>query len=223
MVAPLAEAFDAEPAPSSFAPLVRVAAALRPAQARWAFAGGWALDVHAGAVGRAHEDVDVVVDQRDATALLDVLQRAGAVIAWVLGAPPAAERRPRGLGEVHRGPGHQAEARLAGWRVDVALEPWADDAWHHRRDRSISWPLERAVVRRALPDAPATVVPLLAVAPILLFKATAGEGSGPRPKDDADLARMAPWLSAADRVWLRQSLAALAPGHAWIAPGGPLA
>lgn len=223
MVAPEVVASDAGRGPVGFGPVARVAEVLLPTRARWAFAGGWALDVHAGAVGRAHDDVDVVVDQRNAPVLLDALQHAGAVVAWVLDAAPEAERRPRGFGEVHPGSGHQAEARLDGWRVDVVMEPWTEDTWRHRRDPTVVSPLARAVVRRALPDAPDTVVPLLAVAPVLLFKATAGARSRPRPKDDADLARMAPWLSTTDRAWLRRALAALAPDHPWIARGGPLA
>ncbi|MBW6457493.1 MAG: hypothetical protein K0A98_16545 [Trueperaceae bacterium] len=40
----------------------------------------------------------------------------------------------------------------------------------------------------------AVAVPILAPEAVLLFKATAGGRSAPRPKDDADLARALAWL-----------------------------
>lgn len=207
---------------SGFAPLHPVAALLLGQPARWAFAGGWALDLHLGAVGRPHDDVDVAVVDAEATVLLDALQRAGADVTWAVPASPGApEARPRRLGEAHPGPGHQAHARWAGVLLDVVLEPWTRATWRYRRDPAVTLPLERAVVRRPLPGT-SVEVPVLAAAPVLLFKATTGGRPGPRPKDTDDLARVVAALSPADRGWLRAALAATAPDHPWIAAGGPL-
>ncbi|MFU8888765.1 MAG: hypothetical protein ACNA8N_09220 [Trueperaceae bacterium] len=58
----------------------------------------------------------------------------------------------------------------------------------------------------------AVAVPILAPEAVLLFKATAGGRSAPRPKDDADLARALALLGADARAWLG---AALPAGHPW--------
>ena len=208
-------------APSGSAPLARVAAWLDGAPPRWAFHGGWALDAWAGAPTRPHEDVDVAVDRQAASAVLDRLQGAGVEVAW---AAPEAQRsgapRRRRVGEAPRDDVHQAHARLGDVRVDVVLEPWTDAAWRYRRAPTIELPLERALrsVRVA-----GLELPVLAPAAVLLFKATTVDGTRSRPKDDLDLERVRAKLALEDVAWLRAALEAVAPGHPWYAPGGPLA
>jgi len=54
-------------------------------------------------------------------------------------------------------------------------------------------------------------IPYLAPEIQLLYKA-----KGLRPKDEADFARTLPALSGKSRQWLRESLALVHPGHAWL-------
>jgi hypothetical protein len=93
--------------------------------------------------------------------------------------------------------------------IDVVLEPWTPAAWRYRRDPRVTLPLDRALRSVAVAG---VAVPVLAPAAVLLFKATAGGRSTPRPKDDADLTRALPSLDADARAWLR---AALPAGHPW--------
>jgi GrpB-like predicted nucleotidyltransferase (UPF0157 family) len=204
-----------------FGPLLHVAAWLAGAPRRWAFAGGWALDACAGAPTRDHDDVDVAVDQRAASEVLDRLQASGVEAAWVVAGPAGvAAYRRRALGEAPPEGVQQAHARRGGRWVDVVLEPWSAATWRYRRAPEIELPLARAV-RRV--DAAGVAVPILAPAAVLLFKATTGGRARPRPKDDVDLQRMRSLLTTADVAWLRYALDATVPGHPWCAPGGPLA
>jgi GrpB-like predicted nucleotidyltransferase (UPF0157 family) len=203
-----AEALGHALAHTGFGPVVELARGLADAPARWAVHGGWALDLAAGAPSRHHEDVDVAVDAAGAAALLDALADRGARVAWVIAGEPAAYL-PRRAGEAHPGGGHQAHARWGHRWIDVVLEPWAPDAWRYRRDPRVTLPLDRALRRVAVAG---VTVPVLAPEVVLLFKATAGGRSTPRPKDDADLARALPSLDAAARAWLRAGLPA---GHPW--------
>jgi hypothetical protein len=202
-----------------FAPLHPVAAALggRPG---WAVAGGWALDAWRGRPRRLHDDVDLAIDQGEAVALLDALSAAGAAIAWRLPGRDAGTRHdPHALGGGVPDGAFQAQGHLAGSRLDVVLEPWSAGAWRYRRDPAVVLPIERAVATRSLDGVD---VPVLAPAPVLLLKATAGERRAPRPKDDEDLRDMLPTMRAEDLAWLRDALGRTAPEHPWLAAGGAL-
>ena len=200
---------------TGFGPVVELAGALdsthgfSAAPARWAVHGGWALDLATGAPSRHHDDVDVAVNAADGPALLDALTGRGARVAWVVAGEPAAYV-PRRPGEAHPGGGHQAHARWGDVWVDVALEPWTDGGWRYRRDPRVTLPLDRAIRRVVIEG---VVVPILAPEAVLLFKATRGGRSAPRPKDDVDLARALPSLDGQARAWLR---AALPAGHPWL-------
>lgn len=195
---------------TGFRPVVDLARALADTPARWAIAGGWALDVVAGAPARHHDDVDVAVDAAAAPALLDTLARRGARIAWVIAGTPV-RYLPRSRGEAHPGGGHQAHARWGETWIDIVLEPWTDTEWHYRRAPTVSLPLGRAV-RHVTVDG--VDVPVMTPETVLLFKATTGGRSAPRPKDDADLPRALLALDAEARAWLH---AALPADHPWRA------
>jgi GrpB-like predicted nucleotidyltransferase (UPF0157 family) len=203
-----AEALGVALARTGFGPVVDLARGLADVPARWAVHGGWALDLLAGAHARHHDDVDVAVAASDAAVLLDTLTQGGGRVAWGVANEPAAYV-PRRPGEAHPGGGHRAHARWGETWIDVALEPWTADAWRYRRDPGVTLPLDRAIRRLAVGD---VVVPILAPEAVLLFKATGGGRSAPRPKDDADLARALPSLAADARAWLG---AALPAGHPW--------
>ncbi len=193
---------------TGFRPVVDLAHALADAAARWAIAGGWALDLLAGTPARHHDDVDVAVDAAAAPAVLDALAGHGARAAWVIAGTPA-RYVPRKTGETHPGGGHQAHARRGDTWFDVVIEPWTDTQWRYRRDPRITLPLDRAI-RHTNVDG--VDVPIMAPEAVLLFKATTGGRRVPRPKDDADLPRALPWLDADARAWLQ---AALPAGHPW--------
>ncbi|MBW6457462.1 MAG: GrpB family protein [Trueperaceae bacterium] len=203
-----AEALASALARTGFGPVVELARALADVPARWAVHGGWALDLATGAPSRHHEDVDVAVDAADASALLDTVTHRGAPVAWVIASDPAAYA-PRRPGEAHPAGGHQAHARWGKTWVDVVLEPWSDAAWRYRHDPRVTLPLDRAIRRVAVEG---VTVPVLAPEAVLLFKATTGGRSTPRPKDEADLALVLPALDADARAWLRSSLP---DGHPW--------
>lgn len=193
---------------TGFGPVVEVARALADAPARWAIAGGWALDAVAAAPSRHHDDVDVAVDAAASPAVLDTLTRHGARCARVIAGTPA-RYLPRALGEAHPGGGHQAHARWGETWMHVVIEPWSDAAWHYRRDPTITLPLDRAVRRVSIGDAD---VPVMAPEAVLLFKATTGGRRTPRPKDDADLPQALRTLDDRARSWLH---AALPAEHPW--------
>lgn len=201
---------------TAFAPLVRVARWLTPVPARWVVAGGWALDAIVGSPARWHDDVDLAVDRAAAVALLDRLAAVGFDVAWVMPgrSGDAGRYRRRAVGERAPRGAHQAHGRRSGLWVDVLLEPWTRERWRYRRAPTIGLPLARAV--RSLRIGPIEV-PVMAPEAVLLFKATTGGRSRPRPKDDADLEAMRRYLDPAARAWLRTSIDATVPGHPWSA------
>lgn len=208
------EALTWRAARTGFVPLVRLARWLASAPARWAVAGGWALDLVAGAPARHHEDVDVAVDREDAVRLLDRLAAVGVEVAWVTeDCDGMAGYRRRTVGERPPSGVHQAHARRSGLWLDVLLEPWSGDTWCYRRAPEVVLPLAQAV---RLVRIGAVEVPVLAPEAGLLFKATTFGRARPRAKDDADLERMLPLLDPPARAWLRGAIAATASGHPWL-------
>jgi len=193
--------------PTGFAPVVELARALADAPLRWAFAGGWALDLVAGAPSRPHGDVDVTVAADDGPALLDELAGRGAHVAWV-GAGTPARSAPRRPGASDPAGVHQAHARWGELSIDVVLEPWTDAAWRFRRDPRIERSLDRALRRVAVGG---DDVAVLAPEVVLLLKARRSDAP-PLPKDEEDLARALPALDAEARAWLD---AALPADHPW--------
>ncbi len=193
---------------TGFRPVVDLVHALADAPARWAIAGGWALDLVAGTPARHHDDVDIAVDAAAVPAVLDALANKGVRASWVIAGTPA-RYLPRNASEAHPGGGHQAHARRGDTWVDVVIEPWTDTEWRYRREPGITLPLERAIRRVTTGGVD---VPVMAPEAVLLFKATTGGRTVPRPKDDADLPRALPRLDADARAWLS---AALPAGHPW--------
>lgn len=54
-----------------------------------------------------------------------------------------------------------------------------------------------------------------------LSAAELGTSSGPRPRDEVDFLALRPTLTAAQRSWLRESLAEVQPTHSWLAELAP--
>ena len=91
------------------------------------------------------------------------------------------------------------------YKLDVFREPHEGDVWMYRRDRSIRLPYSELF--RKTPEGLPYTIPEV----ILLFKARSA-----RPKDEQDLEGVLPLLDPSARRWLRDALARVHPGHAWL-------
>lgn len=183
----------------------QIASLLRSVTAPWYVAGGWALDLYRGEQSREHGDVEVAVPatafDQVRTALGDYqFEVAGDGRLWPLAGPAFATMHQTWVSELARG-----RPRDRVYRLDVFREPARDGRWACRRDECPLLPYERVIARDA------AGIPYLAPEIALLFKAKAA-----RQKDDADFIGVLPLLTARARGWLRQQLARLHPGHAWI-------
>jgi hypothetical protein len=168
----------------------------------WWVAGGWALDLYAGAQSRPHGDLDVGVLRRDVGEILAALSswevfevRAGVLTRLDAAGAPRAEVnslwcRPMGTSL---------------WVMQLLLEESADGFWVFRRQPDIRLALGMAV--RRTPSG----LPYLSPEIQLLYKA-----KDPRPRDQADFDHIAPRLDPGARAWLRDALARIDPGHAWM-------
>lgn len=189
----------------AFSPLQFAAHSLAGLDAPWTVAGGYALDLHAGHVTRAHDDIDIEIPREAQGQLPDVLR------GWRLDASI------EGRYQLFRPPleltSHQIHARHpdlpAVLMADLMLTDLSGGLWHYRRDPAITRPLAEA--RRVGPHG----LPYLAPEIVLLFKA-GSVGREPRGKDRADFQRVLPTLDTAARAWLRGALERTRPGHGWV-------
>jgi uncharacterized protein (DUF952 family) len=201
----------------------RAMAAMAGCRAPWWVAGGWALDLHAAAAGRArlrpHADIEISVLRRDQRTLFDHLAgwqrcavvRPGVLEDWDGGTLSAgvhqiwARRGPR---LPPRSDHFAADPTL----IDFLLEEADGDSWRFRRQVAIARPLV------ALGATSSRGVPFIRPEVALLYKA-----KQLRFKDQRDFATSAPTLDPAARAWLATALAQAHPGHPWGAALGPLA
>jgi len=169
--------------------------------ARWAIAGGWAIDLFLGFPTRPHADVDIAVLRRDQHRLRARLE--GALVSKV-----AARRlSPWGSEELLVSPVHEVHAR---WTDGAHLEFLLNEddpvsaEWVYRRD---------ARIRRSLDDTfhHNGEFPYLAPEVVLLYKSKA-----PGPKDEADFTSVRPRLTSEQCKWLREAIASLSPAHRWV-------
>jgi hypothetical protein len=178
------------------------AAWLAPLTARWWFAGGWAIDLHAGAQSRPHGDLDIGILRRDAREVLAVFSsweifeaEAGVLTRLKQGAPPRS-----GVNLLWCRPAGAAE-----WALEFLLDDAIEDEWVFRRQPDIRRRLA-TIVRRT-----AEALPYLAPEIQLLYKSR-----NPRPRDEADFRLLAPRLDGEARAWLNDALVRTDPQHAWI-------
>lgn len=178
-----------------------VASRLRDVDVPWGFAAGWALDLFRGTVSREHEDVEIAVPKAGFSAIRDALPGLDFEIV-------AAGRRWSISDEVAFAMTHQTWVRdpaTGDYKLDVFREPHDGDVWICRRFPSIRKPYAQ-VFRRNADGLPYTVPEV-----VLLFKAKLA-----RPKDKQDLEGVLPLLDPSARRWLREALARVHPGHAWL-------
>jgi hypothetical protein len=175
----------------------------------WYVAGGWALDLLRGEQTREHGDLEIAVPAPDFGAVRQALagydfEVVGSGRAWPLDSPAFDVMRQTWVSEPGTGV----------YRLDVFREPQRDGAWVCSRDETIRLPYER-IIRRT-----ADGIPYLVPQIVLLFKAK----HSAEPKNQRDFAVTLPLLDAAAAGWLRQALARVHPGHAWLVAlgqGGP--
>ncbi len=172
----------------------------------WAVAGGWAVDLHLGAVRRTHDDLEICTPAAGSTAVLAAFP--GPRWRWFV--PEDGVLHPLD------GPGGASwldrEHQTWLWSVDdgafvldVFREPHDGDTWICRRDAALRRPLSDVY------DTTPTGIPHVRPEIVLLFKARHA-----RPKDEVDFAACLPALDEPARVWLRDALAHVHPGHPWI-------
>src|SRR5579863_6818253 len=128
--------------------LLEVAAALARFPRPWFFGGGWAIDLHLGAVTREHHDVDVLIFRDDQLLVQQAL--ASFPIQKIIPHPQGLANQgtlaPWGRGERLELPIHQFDVRREpGGPVWFQLMLGESDGtnWIFRRDPRITQPLAR--------------------------------------------------------------------------------
>jgi hypothetical protein len=176
---------------------------LAPLSVRWWFAGGWAIDLHAGAQSRPHADLDVGILRRDVREVLAVFS------SWDVYAAEAGSLTRLNAGALPRSSVNSLWCRPAGtteWLVEFLLDDAMEDEWVFRRQPDIRRQL--ASIVRHTPERLAYLAPEIQ----LLYKSRKS-----RARDEADFRLLAPLLDDNARDWLSDALARTDPCHAWIA------
>lgn len=167
----------------------------------WCVVGGWALDLWHGEKTREHEDLEFTILREDLRIFRDELRDMEfyTVNDGVL-ERLAADREPKAeIAQIWC-----FDRPADRWRADMMIEPGTDEHWVYKRDRQITRPRSEMVALTA------DGVPYLNPSAVLLFKARYR-----RTKDEEDFAKAAPGLLPSERLWLRDCLDRLHPGHAW--------
>jgi len=168
--------------------------------APWCVTAGWALDLFLGGQSREHDDLEIGVQSQRFAEVCEVLGSFEFVVigdgkAWPMTESTLSTHHQTWVRERDGGP----------WRVDVMREPWDGDTWICRRDPRIRLQAASLIARTA------DGIPYLQPEVVLLFKAKAV-----RPKDEMDFAAVWPHLDNRRRLWLRDALTLVHPGHAWL-------
>jgi Aminoglycoside-2''-adenylyltransferase len=170
----------------------------------WYVAAGWAIDLFHGEERREHEDLEIAVPNArfgEVAGLLEGFE------VFVITAPQEATPLADAWGQLEDT--HQTWVREPGsssWRFDLFREPSEGDSWICRREPTITMPYGRLIERT--PDG----IPYGRPEVILLFKAKHAR----MEKNRADFADTLPLLGEARRVWLRDALERVHPGHEWL-------
>jgi hypothetical protein len=173
-------------------------------QPPWWVVGGHAIEAFTG-VRRVHEDLDLVVFSEHLPQLREQLgdrfhlwSNHGGTFRVI------DDQQPEPLHPLSQV--WMRENARSPWRVDCILNGSVDGRWQSRHDETLVADLDEVTwvhtdgVRYLNPEV------------TLLFKAKQA-----RAKDSIDLDHAWPLMSAAQRAWLRDAVAARYPGHAWTA------
>ena len=179
--------------PPGFEPLLVVSSLLSSLTVPWWIGGGWAIDLAVGRPTRPHDDIDVVLLERDEHALrtdlsgVDLLLMTGPghnEQAW-----PTGRRLTAGSDRV------RLRSPLLPLPCEVLLEAAVGSRWvFHRGLPTITLPLSEAGRQRY-------GIPFLAPEVVLAAKAVFT-----RDKDEQDFAAALPFLGARQRQWLRDAI-----------------
>ncbi|CAH1668661.1 nucleotidyltransferase domain-containing protein [Chelatococcus asaccharovorans] len=167
----------------------------------WCVVGGWALDLWHGHETREHSDLEFTVLREDLAAFRQSLAtlefytvRNGMIENLSPGEEPAMDIVQIWCFDRSR----------QSWRIDMMIEHGTPETWVYKRDPAIRRPRAEMVALTA------DGIPYLQPSAVLLFKAKYR-----RPKDEEDFARALPLLPPAERLWLKNSLDRVHPGHDW--------
>ena len=169
---------------------------------RWAIAGGWAIDLFAGEISRAHDDLEVVVGPGG----FGIVQRMLGELEWFVvgdGQVTAIEIAGDLVERTWQTWGWDPKIRA--WRIDVMREPWTERTWRYRRNSDLGMPLDDAI--RVTPGG----IPYLSPELVLLFKA-----KHRRKKDEGDFDRSVPLMEVERVAWLIAALEVVYPSHPWL-------
>ena len=183
--------------------VARSAELFRSFPAEWALCGGWAVDAWLGRVSRDHADVDLTVWHDDQRVVYDTFRDG-----WLLNGhdPDDDDGIAPWTGRVLGLPAHIHAYSDDGDNLDIQLNRRVQGSWVLSADAGMTLPVERCIA--VSPWGLPTVIPPV----VLFYKAS----ETLRPHDRADFGLLAPLLSPEDRSWLREAIAALAPGHDWL-------
>lgn len=191
----------------AFAPIRAAAMLMAGFPYPWFISGGWAIDCFVQQVTREHSDLEITIfreHQSDLRAQFagwrltksDVLLEVPAWVPWDEGAWVVEP-----LYQVQAwGPEDFEEPAY-----DFFLNDTVDGEWQFRRVLSITRPIAETFLRT--PEG----IPFVAPEIQLAFKA-----KHQRPKDEHDFALALPYLSSAQRAWLRMALEAAYGQHPWL-------
>lgn len=168
----------------------------------WCVVGGWALDLWHGSKTREHDDLEFTVLREDLSIFCRKLgdMEFYTVNDGIIEPLPADQHPAPEIFQIW------CFDRPAGcWRADMMIEPGTNDTWVYKRNPEMTRP------RIEMVSLTADGIPYLNASAVLLFKA-----KHRRPKDEDDFARAQPKLPLSERLWLRDCLDRLHPGHDWV-------
>lgn len=171
----------------------------------WWVVGGWAAQAFTG-VDRPHEDVDIAIRRGDLGMFrehlggrMHVWRNDGGTLSPIMADDPD-ERFPTEFLQLWL-----RRNAVSPWEYDVICDPGEPGQWVNRRFPSMTLPLASATW------VDGEGIRYINLEILLLFKARQA-----RPKDKADLSTILPRLDDHQRTWLRDTLAQVHPGHAWL-------
>ncbi len=182
--------------------LARVADLMAGYPANWAFCGGWSVDAWLGTITREHCDVDLTVFHDEQHALFEFFGDGWSLNGHDRHTPDTTDEWD---GHELEFPAH-VHARRDGFELDIQLDRRDGTDWLFSRRAGLLLPIEHCV--RPSPWG----IPVLAPEALLFYKAIGFV----RPHDDADFRALAPTLTQRERVWLRDAIVTLRPGHEWL-------
>ena len=176
----------------------------------WWVAGGWAIDLWLGSMGREHEDIEISVRREDQAAIRAYCAPWPILTPrdnhWVPLAPDESVELPEFQLMIRPPPTVLDDYPGLPPEFEFMLNDIEGDSWIFRPEPSI----RRAWDRVRLPGAEG--LPVTAPEVQLLHKARHH-----RPKDDHDFARVHTRLNSEQRAWLRTALAQIRPADPWLA------